>query len=287
MKKEIREMFPSWCEDRETKFELVLSDDIDSLMCYTYQREKFDREVKRFFDAGAYTDYQIMYRLEDYKNENSSIGLDIALEGEIKCWDNHVVKYSKDDYVNPNSANMNKNICNYNYYSKYIVSSFITMLSYYDEDLTTWSKDQLAVLCAIDGLYTPFLSKYGGRFVSTARKNLDDLGYGYLADFMIENLKYIEQIKRELKLDAKIKMVNGHLETGMDLEKLSEIFCCNIELPSKKFKKIKSIKRVAKPIAFSKDSIDKGLFNFSLTNKGYCCFSYTEYASSMLNRNKK
>ena len=35
------------------------------------------------------------------------LGLDIALEGKWRCWDNHVVKVSQDDIVNKNSANLN------------------------------------------------------------------------------------------------------------------------------------------------------------------------------------
>lgn len=37
MQDKIKDKFPRWCEDLETKYELILGDDIDSLMCYFYQ----------------------------------------------------------------------------------------------------------------------------------------------------------------------------------------------------------------------------------------------------------
>lgn len=273
MEKEIKDKFPDWCGDAETKFELLLSDDIDSLMCYVYQNEKFDRKCKWFYETGAYTNYQHIYKQEDYIKEESVLGLDIALQGKIRCWDNHVTKYLRDDTVNPNSANMNKDISSSNYYSKYCISSFITMLSYYDEDLTKWTKEQLGVLCAIDGLYQPFLPR-NTKFQRTATNNLKRLDYSFLADFMQENIKYIEELKSNLKLDEKIKVnEDGYLTTKMDLVGLSNIFGCDIELPDIKFKLRSTLQRYSMTISNSKDAIDKKMVNFALTNKNYCNYS--------------
>lgn len=273
MKKEIKEGFPLWCIDTDTKFELLLSDDIDSLMCYVYQHEKFNRQVKWFYDTGAYADTQKLWVQEDYVKEERVLGLDIALQLDIYTWDNHVTKFSSNDNSNINSANMNKDICSYNYYSKYCISSFITMLSYYNEDLSKWTKEQLGVLCAIDGLYQPFLPK-NKRYSTTARNNLKTLDYEYIADFIEENIQYIEYLKKELKLGEKILIgEDGFLVTKMDLVGLSNIFNCNIELPTIKFRLKNELKRYSMPINYSKDRIDKKIVNFALTNKTYCNYS--------------
>ena len=49
MKKEIKEKFPTWCEDTEGKYDCIMSDDIDSLMCAVVQEKVFNNKVKYFF----------------------------------------------------------------------------------------------------------------------------------------------------------------------------------------------------------------------------------------------
>lgn len=284
MKKEIKEKFPSWCEDTDKKYSLIMSDDIDSLMCYTFQNWYFNRQVKFFFDANAQGFTQKLYKstevAENVGNENV-IGLDIALEGDIKTWDNHIVKIKRADITNSNSANLNValDICQINYTDKACVSTFITMLSYYDIDISKWSKEQLAVLCAIDGLYYPF--KTGSNFIMTARKNLRLLGYEFLEDFIKENMKLIINLKNKLKLDAKIKVgSDGKLTTAIDLDGLSEIFediFWYISLPNDTFTEKSTLeKRYVQNINYSKDYlIEKyNIFNFALCYRNKGVISY-------------
>ena len=51
MIQQIKEEFPKWCEDTKTKYSLLLSDDIDSFMCYIVQKELFSREINYFLDV--------------------------------------------------------------------------------------------------------------------------------------------------------------------------------------------------------------------------------------------
>lgn len=284
MKKEIKEKFPSWCEDTDKKYSLIMSDDIDSLMCYTFQNWYFNRQVKFFFDANAQGFTQKLYKstevAENIGNENV-MGLDIALEGDIKTWDNHIVKIKRADVTNSNSANLNValDICQINYTDKACVSTFITMLSYYDIDISKWSKEQLAVLCAIDGLYYPF--KTGSNFIMTARKNLRLLGYDFLEDFIKENMKLILDLKNKLKLDAKIKVgADGKLTTAIDLDKLSEIFediFWYISLPNCEFTEKSTLyKQYVQNINYSKDDLleEYNLFNFALCYRNKGVISY-------------
>lgn len=283
MKQEIKDKFPKWCQDGDTKYNLILSDDIDSLMCYQFQSWYFNRQVKFFFDANTQGFTQTLYKSTDVKKvgNDNVIGLDIAIERDIKVWDNHIIKIKRDDTSNNNSANLNLalDICQTNYTSKACVSTFITMLSYYNVDISTWSKEQLAVLCAIDGLYYPF--KTGSNFIMTARKNLSLLEYEFLEDFIKENMDLILALKEELKLDAKIKVGDdGKLTTAIDLERLSEIFediFWYISLPGDTFvEKERLKKKYIQNINYSKDYLleEYNLFNFALCYKNKGVISY-------------
>ena len=290
MKKEIKEKFPSWCSDEENRYELILSNDIDSLMCYVFQKERFNREVFYFFDADVTKNTQKNYKVQGHKRDNikfEPLGLDIALESNVKCWDNHVVKVSRDDKVNINSANLNiiKNVRQFNYTDKAVVSSFITMLSYYDFDLKRLTKDQLAVICSIDGLYTPFEKG----FEAQGTKNLALLEFEFLKDFIVDNLTYIKELELKLNLKEGKIWVNdkGYFETNIDLKGLSEIFNLEITLPDKKFEEIGTFKKAlgdgyrGKPCSLNKAQLEeklkeKGyrLFNFALTYKSNYIYSY-------------
>ena len=290
MNKEIKEKFPKWCEDSNTKYSLLLSDDIDSFMCYILQKELFGREIEYFINVNYEKvnwntcGTQMLYGTKPALDWDNILGLDIALE-KTKCWDNHVIKISKEDKVNPYSANLNSimNICRANYTDKFVVSSFITMLSYYDFDLSTWDKDQLSVLCAIDGLYEPFINP---SFKKTGRKNLALLGYEFLADFIEENMDYIRAIETKLILKQGKIWINedGYLETNIDLLSIElifiDIFKCSFSLPNTKFKELKAYK--SKYIRFKENNrydkevlnVKNRLFNLALTYRAKGVVSY-------------
>lgn len=281
MKKEIKEKFPTWCEDTEGKYDCIMSDDIDSLMCAVVQEKVFNNKVKYFFFSDSQSrNTQKCYKVKDHKTiYERMLGLDIALEGKWRCWDNHVVKVSQDDIVNKNSANLNiaLDIYRNNYTKKACVSSFITMLSYYDIDISSWSKEQLLILCAIDGLYYPFQNTY---FEKQATENLKILGYEFLVGFIKENISEIKKIKDKLRLDGKI-WVNkeGKLETNIKLDQLSQIFGFEIKLSDEIFIETKTLTknfdRITKETLVEKlKRENKALFNLALVKKDFYVYSY-------------
>lgn len=281
MKKEIKEKFPTWCEDTEGKYDCIMSDDIDSLMCAVVQEKVFNNKVKYFFFSDSQSrNTQKCYKVKDHKTiYERMLGLDIALEGKWRTWDNHVVKVSQDDIVNKNSANLNiaLDIYRNNYTKKACVSSFITMLSYYDIDISSWSKEQLLILCAIDGLYYPFQNTY---FEKQATENLKILGYEFLVGFIKENISEIKKIKDKLRLDGKI-WVNkeGKLETNIKLDQLSQIFGFEIKLSDEIFIETKTLTknfdRITKETLVEKlKRENKALFNLALVKKDFYVYSY-------------
>ena len=281
MQKEIKELFPKWCEEKSVKkYDCIMSDDVDSLMCAVVQEKVFKNKVKYFFYADNKSrNTQKCYKVKGYKKEKEILGLDIALEGNYKCWDNHVVKVASSDTVNKNSANLNiaLDISRSNYTKKACISSFITMLSYYDVDISNWRKEKLLVLCSIDGLYYPLENPY---FESQGTKNLEVLGYSFLVDFIKENISDIKKIKDKLNLDGKI-WVNkqGKLETNIDLDGLSQIFGFQIKLSDEIFIETKTLTkkfdRMAKETLIEKlKRENKALFNLALVKKDFYVYSY-------------
>ncbi|UZP02339.1 hypothetical protein JW813_11490 [Clostridium botulinum] len=266
MKEFTKDKMPEWCKDKNTNYNLLLSDDIDSFMCYILQKELFNREIRSFIDVNYKRLNKKSFGEQALYSLDKTIGLDIALEKNIKCWDNHVTRYSNNDKYNLNSANINTvfNIGYQNYTDKFVISSFITMLSYYDVDISKWNKEQLAILCAIDGVYVPFCNS---RFKNQGRKNLQVLDYEFLANFIEENLEYIIKIENQYNLKhGKIWIDNnGYFNTNIDLLGLQlafiGVFKTCFSLPNKQFKRIKSYKSAY--IDFRNDKYTKDVLNAS------------------------
>lgn len=279
MIKELKEKFPEWIKETEGN-PLIMSDDIDSLMSYIFLKDNFKCKVRYFYDSNKPFYTHLLYKQKgfDYKlQDKKAIAVDLALESYY-AWDNHVVKYSNDDTHNKNSANLNliDNICNYNYLDKWCVSTYITILSYYNVDIKSWTREQLAILCAIDGLYYPFLS---GRFKDIATEHLKQLEYGFLVEFIENNIKYIEQIKKDLNLDEKIKVKDGKLTTNIKLDKLSSIFNKDISLPTGTYELKQTLHKNFKnnlPKNYLKENKCEGkkMRNFALVKKNTVVYSY-------------
>lgn len=284
MKKELKERFPKWIKEQGAN-PLILSDDIDSLMSYIFLRDNFNCKVRYFYDSNGENFTHKLYKQKgfDYKlYGKKAIAVDLALES-CKCWDNHVVKYATDDTYNKNSANLNviDNICNYNYTEKWCVSTYITILAYYNVDIKSWTREQLAILCAIDGLYYPFKNNYSSKidFKSIATEHLEQLDYEFLANFIEDNLDYIEKLKKDLNLDSKIKIVNGKFTTNIKLDKLSKIFNTDISLPKGLFELKQTLHKQFKndlPKNYLKENNCEGkkMRNFALVKRYKVVYSY-------------
>lgn len=295
MLKEIKEKLPVWCEDTDTKFQLLMSDDIDALMCYMFQKLKFNRECEYFIDMNkdkAWQSYdktqrhngeQFLYNTTDATMSTTDmLALDVSINRNTKSWDNHIVQLSENETnYNNLSANMNiaTNINKSNYTNKFCISTFITLLSYYETDITKWDKDQLALLCAIDGVYQPFAKG----FERQGTKNLELLGFEFLVDFIKENMQYIEQIDNKYLNKKHIWVgTDGYLKTNLDLNAISDLFNLPIELPKKQFAECGSFKsRVFNANSFTdKDEIEKmyekKIFNIALTYAGSGIVSFID-----------
>ncbi|WP_244835234.1 hypothetical protein [Clostridium sp. BJN0001] len=294
MLKEVKEKFPNWCEDTDTKLQLMMSDDIDALMCYMFQKIQFNRECEYFIDMSskkAYENYsrtirhdgtQTLYKTKDAtKRGKNLLTLDVSINRNNKSWDNHVVQLSENETnYNKLSANMNvaMNVNKSNYTSKFCISTFITMLSYYNYNISKFDRDKLALICAIDSTYYPFNTS----FEYTATKNLKLLGFGSVVDFIKKNRDYIQQIDKKYLKDKHIYVKNGYLDTNLNLNVISDLFNCTVELPTKKFTKCAEFKsQVFDANKFRnkeemQETFKKKIFNIALTYKQTGIVSFIE-----------
>lgn len=275
----LKKQFPSWVKGIKEN-PLILSDDIDSLMSYIFLRDRFNCKVRYYYDVNGENWTHKLYKQKGYDygfDTKKAICVDLALEG-YRCWDNHVIKVRDTDNTNKLSANLNviDNIYLDNYTDKWCVSTYITILSYYNIDISKWNREQLAILCSIDGVYYPFRSE---RFKPIAAKHLKDLGYEFLIEFIENNIEYIEQIKKEFNLDGKIKVKDGKLTTDIKLDKLSDIFNTDISLPNYTFQ-LRSTLTKRRTDVKSKENVekyligDKKLRNFVLVSTSKIIYSY-------------
>lgn len=285
---------PNWCKDTDTKFQLMMSDDIDALMCYMFQKTQFDRECEYFIDMSSDKAYewrngqkhngkQTLYATGEATGKNKDLlALDVSINPNTKSWDNHVVQIGKNEInYNTLSANLNivKDVNKTNYTDKAIVSSFITMLSYYNHDMSEYDRDKLSLLCAIDGTYQPFLKG----FIKQGTKNLELLGFEFLIPFINENMQYIQEIDNKY-LQKKSIWVNkyGYLETNLDLNVISDLFAYDIELPKKQFAKCGEFKsKIFNTASFTdkkhmENFYEKKIFNIALTYKSSGIVSFIE-----------
>lgn len=292
---------PVWCTDVETKYQLLMSDDVDALMCYMFQKVKFNRECEYFIDMSsnkAYENYyktvrrdgvQTLYATKGASGKRKDmLALDVSINRDTKSWDNHVVQIGKNETnYNKLSANLNiaKNVNKSNYTDKAIISTFITMLSYYNSPIHEYDREQLALLCAIDGVYQPFLKG----FERQGTKNLELLGFEFLVPFIKENMQYIQEIDKKYLKDKHITVgTDGYLKTNLNLDIISDLFNYPIELPKKQFGKCGEFKsKIFNTASFSdkvamEEFYEKKIFNIALTYKSSGIVSFIEPTESKI-----
>lgn len=267
MKEKLKERFPAWCEDyTQGQYTTCLTDDLDSLLGCMIEKEVKGNEINHFYSFNSlYTANQ--------SDERKAIGIDLALH-KGKSWCNHVVRINKDDYVNPQTANINAilNVHKDNYFKKYAMSTVLTMWSYYDLPLPS-SKVGKMLLLAIDSSY---LGHYDNRFNSVHNAYLEIMGFTELIDLLNGTKKFeYERLQDQYNTKAKIKLdKNRYLQTKLPLAELQGFFGVPLILPDKQFTLTHQFKSKEgnTNIIHSKNQL-KNVISFALTGKRK--FKYT------------
>ncbi|GAA0366927.1 hypothetical protein [Bacillus horti] len=268
MKQELKEKFPEWCNDySQGQHTTILQDDLDSLLGCSIEKMVKGNDINYFYN------FSNLY-VEQQSDKRKAIGIDLALH-KGKSWCNHVVRIHEDDYVNPQTANINAiyNIHSGNYFNKYAMSTVLTMWSYYDLPLPK-SDEGKALLLGIDSGY---LGHYDDRFKDVHTKYLEIMGFTKLIDLLKAHSKSdFESIQQCYKTKARIQLNSeGYLQTTLPLADLQGFFDVPIELPKRQFTLLRELRdHIGNTHSIESKSKLKGkIISFALTGKKK--FKYT------------
>lgn len=269
MKDKLKEKFPEWCFNYEQNTNsTILTDDLDSALGCSIEKYVKGNDINYFYS------FENLY-VADRSNELKAIGIDLALH-KGKCWDNHALRISEDDYVNPQTANVNAllKVSSNNYTQKYAMSTAILMWSFYDLPLPK-TKEGKMLLLAIDSGHK---GHYNNSFKGVHTAYLDLLGFSELIDLLNETTEYeYRQLQNEYKSTEKIRLnQNGYLETKLPLTELEGVFGIPLELPRQQFT-LRNQFNNDKGSTYSiknKDQIDKRIISFALTKKSEFKYTY-------------
>lgn len=303
MTKKLRDKFPVWCKFENLKnnrYDLLMSDDLDSWASCMLLNHLFGFKVKYFVDFNQYymdfqgnkTQCQQVYTLNKDTNDKL-ICVDFASESMCPSFDNHVTMLSSLDvpYKNENSANINNiyDITNVNYYDKFSGSTLIQIMSLYNIDISKWTEEQKLIICCLDGLYIGF-DVWKKDFRPKQREYLRMLGYEELIELMefhvAKNKKRdFELLKNKYKLDSKIVIdIDDRLGTDIKLNELGDLFGVDLLLPRDEFSEFKRYDKIFRNLNRNpiKDGglfgDDEKLFNFAVTNKDVIVYSKSKIA---------
>lgn len=268
MQQELKERFPEWCFNYEQgQNALMLTDDLDSLLGCAIEKYVKGNEVNYFYS------FKNLY-VADRTDNRKAIGIDLALH-RGKSWCNHVVRISENDYVNPQTANINAllNVHSGNYTKKYAMSTALLMWSFYGLPLPK-TKEGKMLLLAIDSGY---LGHYNETFKPVHNKYLELLGFEELIDLLNQTPKFeFELLQGKYKTKEKIKLnSDGYLETRLPLAELQGFFDIPLELPTQQFT-LRNQFQDDEGNTYntkSKEQIDRNIISFALT--GSKKFKYT------------
>lgn len=278
MDKEYKQQLPTWYNSKE-KYDLILTDDIDSLLSCAILKEIKQWEIEQVLLFKADKNKVIDYLGKTSNATNEAVGVDLALQSG-KCFDNHVTRISSSDELNNESINPNifKNVTGKNYTSKYNLSTVLLLWSLYNLPMPKTEEGKM-ILLAIDSSYISYYSSYS--FFNQMNKYYlcDVLGLEELYECQKRHKEYeFTDIIRKYKLKSKIIVKKGILQTDINLKEINcELFETNIycELPEKRFHLDKIFQDIIIPITGNKNLIDiaENPFCAALTKKGFLCYS--------------
>jgi hypothetical protein len=227
MIKEYKERMPEWCFDDVKRFDLVLSDDIDSLSTCIVLNQLKGYEISHFYN------FKSLYKVEG-SGKYKLIGVDMDLI-KGRSFGNHPT-----GVFNPLGANLNiaEGINTDNYTKKYAGSCILTVLSLYDVDISQLSTEAKMTLLAIDASFKMYAFN-----PLNAKRWIKDILQFYDLYELLENHSQQEfyDLIDKYKLYKKIhKNEKGTLFTDIDLEGLSNLFNVSFSMPKNSFKIIET-----------------------------------------------
>ena len=232
MNLDYKENIPQWFEE-QTQLDLVLSDDLDSLLSCALLKKVKGWNIKYFYN------FRSCYASTDLKNgHNERCWVDVAIMNGEKAFDNHVSMVSLWDEWNTQMINPNlmADITNEDYTDKYAGSTALLIWSLFDLPLPKTEEGKMLLLC-ID---SAFKGHYSEKFAEANQFYLCDMfGFGELYDVMERHTadEFYKLIDK-YKLNNTIYITNKgklYVDIDMDLQKIGELLGVELELPDDSF----------------------------------------------------
>lgn len=281
MKEEYEKKLPQWYKDTK-KYDLILSDDIDSLLsCAILSKLKgWEIEYLMLFKADKGKVFDYMGKTSNATNE--TVGVDFALQ-HGKCFDNHLSRLQTTDYLNEECVNLNaiNNITRQNYFKKYNLSTVLLLWSLYNLPIPQ-SEEGKMILLTIDSSYYSHFSRYENDKNMNKYYMCEVMGLEELYKCQLRhNQSEFKAIEKKYFLDRKIKSTKGILHTEIDLAGVNlalglDILC---ELPKVKFSLYKKFRDIQSPLTFNTtyttklSDITKNPYSVALTGQNFICYS--------------
>ena len=275
MKDEFLKKVPKWYMGNG-KYELVLSDDIDSLTATCVLQS-----IKPHWTTEYFYNFKNIYCTNDVRFiENKAptrVWVDVAIVRDEKAFDNHISRMNGEDYTNSLCINPNilANVTNSDYTNKYAGSTALLVWSLYNLPLPTTEEGKMLLL-AIDSTFKGY---YYDKFRARNKFFLCDvLGFEELYEVeQRHTAKEFYQIISKYGLSQKIKYNEETklLETELDLETIGEVLGIDLYLPTKKFDLWRSFKEYKSNLSDYKSikDISKRLVTLAFTFKDTAKFS--------------
>lgn len=233
MKEEYIQKVPTWYRDF-TKYDVVLSDDIDGLVSTSALKFAKNWNVEYFYDFETLYVTGQTYFKED-KNAQR-VWADVAITRQEKTFDNHISRKNLSDKLNKFCINPNvlSDVTNSNYYDKYCGSSALLIWSLYNIPLPQSELGKMLLL-AIDTSYKGFYGKE--QYKERNRFYLCEM-FGFEELYEVQK-RHTEQEFKDLfgkyNLATKTEIDDkGYLHTDLDLEFLSKELGIEISIPTEK-----------------------------------------------------
>lgn len=266
---------PEWYKSNE-KFDLVLSDDIDSLTTVAVVQG-----VHPNWNVEYFYDFDNIYASPDiYFKENKSrtrVWCDVAFCRNEMAFDNHISRKDIDDHVNPRCINPNilASVSNYGYTNKYAGSTALLVWSLYNIPLPKTEEGKMMLLC-IDSTFKGFYStkfKERNRFFLCDVLDLPEL-------YEVEkrhDIKEFYQLMDKYGLSQKIRYNSEtkQIESKLDVATISEKLGIDISLPTKQYDHWRSFvqKQVNMCGVKSIKDLERGLVTLAFTFRNVAKYS--------------
>ncbi|AEY67843.1 hypothetical protein [Clostridium sp. BNL1100] len=272
--------FPEWWKERNY-YDLILSNDIDSLFSCEILKQVKGWDIQYFYD------FSNVYVTDEADISKRPIGVDIAVNiKNFKCFDNHVVMLSTDDYCNEQSINFNvaDKVSRSNYFQKYCGSTLLLVWALYDIPLPK-SEEGKMILLAIDSTYKGFYSTFQNDKISNKHYLVEVMGFPELYEVLKRHTQQdFNKIIYKYNLHKNIEIWDKKLNTDIDLEGLRKEFDLPFFMPKTDFLICKELtnKAVSLPkcnLNISKQDISENIFSCALTRKDF--FNYSQRLLNM------